>query len=106
MTSYLASLAYLRGALLCNQMGVTVGTAQLPSYAEVKRRWRACLDDCQQASRSLKAVINSLVGSISAPENLVERCVAFLQDTFSAPVETYSVREEKVRFLLPRELRA
>lgn len=41
----------------------------------------------------------------SAPETVVEQCVALLKDRFGAIVESRTVREENVRFLLPRELR-
>ena len=41
----------------------------------------------------------------SAPETLVQQCVGYLQQRFGATVESRSVREEKVRFQLPRELR-
>jgi 4-hydroxy-3-methylbut-2-enyl diphosphate reductase len=42
----------------------------------------------------------------SAPELVVEDCVALLQKHFGATVEHRSVREESVYFPLPRELRA
>ena len=41
----------------------------------------------------------------SAPEEHVEACVAYLKATFGAAVENRVVREEHVRFPLPRELR-
>lgn len=41
----------------------------------------------------------------SAPEDVVEECVAWLQDRYDATVETRTVREEHVSFPLPRELR-
>jgi 4-hydroxy-3-methylbut-2-enyl diphosphate reductase len=41
----------------------------------------------------------------SAPESVVEQCVALLCDKFAAIVEPRSIREEEVYFPLPRELR-
>ena len=41
----------------------------------------------------------------SAPEEVVEECVRFLQSRYGAHVETRTVREEHVSFPLPRELR-
>jgi 4-hydroxy-3-methylbut-2-enyl diphosphate reductase len=41
----------------------------------------------------------------SAPEDVVEECVAFLENRYGATVETRTVREEHVQFPLPRELR-
>ena len=41
----------------------------------------------------------------SAPETVVEQCVELLQEQFGATVESHSIREEKVYFPLPRELR-
>ena len=42
----------------------------------------------------------------SAPESVVEECVALLRDKFAATVEPRSIREEEVYFPLPRELRS
>ena len=42
----------------------------------------------------------------SAPESVVEECVAFLKERFNATVEARSIRQEEVYFPLPRELRA
>ncbi len=41
----------------------------------------------------------------SAPEEVVEECVAYLQERYGASVESRTVREEHVNFPLPRELR-
>ena len=41
----------------------------------------------------------------SAPEEVVEECVALLRDRYGATVESRTVREEHVSFPLPRELR-
>jgi len=41
----------------------------------------------------------------SAPEEMVEECVAYFQTRYGATVESRTVREEHVSFPLPRELR-
>ncbi len=41
----------------------------------------------------------------SAPEEHVQDCIAFLRDRFAATVENRVIREEHVKFPLPRELR-
>ena len=41
----------------------------------------------------------------SAPEEVVEECIAYLKAHFGATVESRTVREEHVSFPLPRELR-
>jgi 4-hydroxy-3-methylbut-2-enyl diphosphate reductase len=41
----------------------------------------------------------------SAPEEVVQECVAYLQQHFGATTESRTVREEHVNFPLPRELR-
>jgi 4-hydroxy-3-methylbut-2-enyl diphosphate reductase len=46
-----------------------------------------------------------LTSGASAPESLVQQCVELLQMRFGAEVETRSLREEQVRFPLPRPLR-
>lgn len=46
-----------------------------------------------------------ITAGASAPETVVQDCVAFLQDRFGATVESRTIRKEEVRFLLPKELR-
>jgi 4-hydroxy-3-methylbut-2-enyl diphosphate reductase len=46
-----------------------------------------------------------ITAGASAPEEVVEQCVALLVDKFGATVEARSVREEEVYFPLPKELR-
>ena len=46
-----------------------------------------------------------ITAGASAPESVVSSCVRFLQERYRATVETRPVREEGVRFPLPRELR-
>jgi 4-hydroxy-3-methylbut-2-enyl diphosphate reductase len=46
-----------------------------------------------------------ITAGASAPEDVVEECVAYFQKRFGAAVESRTVREEHVSFPLPRELR-
>jgi 4-hydroxy-3-methylbut-2-enyl diphosphate reductase len=46
-----------------------------------------------------------ITAGASAPESVVEQCVALLRDNFAATVESRSIREEEVYFPLPKELR-
>jgi 4-hydroxy-3-methylbut-2-enyl diphosphate reductase len=46
-----------------------------------------------------------ITAGASAPEEVVEECVVYLQKKFGATVEARTVREEHVSFPLPRELR-
>ena len=46
-----------------------------------------------------------ITAGASAPEDVVQECIAFLEDHFGATVESRTVREEHVSFPLPRELR-
>lgn len=46
-----------------------------------------------------------ITAGASAPETVVQECVAALQSQFNATVEPRVVREEDVHFVLPRELR-
>jgi 4-hydroxy-3-methylbut-2-enyl diphosphate reductase len=46
-----------------------------------------------------------ITAGASAPEDVVEDCVAYLRERYGAAVETRTVREEHVSFPLPRELR-
>ena len=59
------------------------------------------LDD--GALTSMETVL--ITAGASAPEEVVEECVAHLQQRFGATVESRTVREEHVSFPLPRELR-
>ena len=47
-----------------------------------------------------------LTAGASAPESIVQECIARLQELFGARVELRTLREEEVHFPLPRELRA
>ncbi|MBJ7342875.1 MAG: 4-hydroxy-3-methylbut-2-enyl diphosphate reductase [Solirubrobacteraceae bacterium] len=47
-----------------------------------------------------------ITAGASAPESVVQDCVAWLQDRYGATVEERSIREEDVYFPLPRELRS
>jgi 4-hydroxy-3-methylbut-2-enyl diphosphate reductase len=46
-----------------------------------------------------------ITAGASAPESVVQDCVRFLEQRFSAEVEQRTVRTEEVRFPLPKELR-
>jgi 4-hydroxy-3-methylbut-2-enyl diphosphate reductase len=46
-----------------------------------------------------------ITAGASAPEDVVQDCVAYLQTRFGAEVESRTIREEHVSFPLPRELR-
>jgi len=46
-----------------------------------------------------------ITAGASAPESVVEQCAAFLADRFGATVQSHVLREEKVQFSLPKELR-
>jgi 4-hydroxy-3-methylbut-2-enyl diphosphate reductase len=46
-----------------------------------------------------------ITAGASAPEDVVQDCVAWLHQRFESTVETAIVRDEDVRFILPRELR-
>jgi 4-hydroxy-3-methylbut-2-enyl diphosphate reductase len=46
-----------------------------------------------------------ITAGASAPEEVVEECVAYLRRRYGADVESRTVREEHVSFPLPRELR-
>jgi 4-hydroxy-3-methylbut-2-enyl diphosphate reductase len=46
-----------------------------------------------------------LTAGASAPESLVQDCVRLLQSRFGAKVEARTIREERMRFALPRSLR-
>jgi 4-hydroxy-3-methylbut-2-enyl diphosphate reductase len=46
-----------------------------------------------------------ITAGASAPEEVVEECVSYLQKRYGATIESRTVREEHVSFPLPRELR-
>ena len=46
-----------------------------------------------------------ITAGASAPENVVQECVALLQYHFNASFETRTIRVEDIRFALPKELR-
>lgn len=46
-----------------------------------------------------------ITAGASAPETVVRQCVRFLESRFPTEVESRVLREEQVRFILPRELR-
>lgn len=46
-----------------------------------------------------------ITAGASAPEDVVQECIAYLQNKYDATIESRTVREEHVSFPLPRELR-
>ena len=47
-----------------------------------------------------------ITAGASAPESVVQDCIAWLRDRYGATVEERTIREEEVYFPLPKELRA
>ena len=47
-----------------------------------------------------------ITAGASAPENLVQDCIAYIREKFGAELESRVIREEKVHFNLPKELKA
>jgi 4-hydroxy-3-methylbut-2-enyl diphosphate reductase len=47
-----------------------------------------------------------ITAGASAPESVVQDCIAWLKDQFNATVEERTIREEEVYFPLPKELRS
>jgi len=47
-----------------------------------------------------------ITAGASAPENLVQGCVEYIKQNFDAELESRVIREEKVHFNLPQELKA
>ena len=47
-----------------------------------------------------------ITAGASAPENLVQGCVDYMKRNFDAELESRVIREEKVHFNLPKELKA
>jgi 4-hydroxy-3-methylbut-2-enyl diphosphate reductase len=69
---------------------------------------RACLvDSVHEINESWLHPSDTVLitAGASAPEDVVEECIAYLRDRYGATVESRTVREEHVSFPLPRELR-
>jgi 4-hydroxy-3-methylbut-2-enyl diphosphate reductase len=47
-----------------------------------------------------------ITAGASAPEDVVQECVAFLENRYAATIESRTIREEHVNFPLPKELRS
>ncbi|MEC9097129.1 MAG: 4-hydroxy-3-methylbut-2-enyl diphosphate reductase [Planctomycetota bacterium] len=47
-----------------------------------------------------------ITAGASAPENLVQDCIEYIRNNFGAELESRVIREEKVHFNLPKELKA
>jgi 4-hydroxy-3-methylbut-2-en-1-yl diphosphate reductase len=65
----------------------------IDAVRELKPEWLAGVD---------KVLITA---GASAPEDVVQECVAYLERHFGATVESRTIREEHVNFPLPKELR-
>jgi 4-hydroxy-3-methylbut-2-en-1-yl diphosphate reductase len=52
-----------------------------------------------------KRVVGITSGA-SAPENLVQRLVQFFRDRGVTDISAFHVKEEDVRFMLPKQIRA
>jgi 4-hydroxy-3-methylbut-2-enyl diphosphate reductase len=65
------------------------------------------IDGVQEISEPWLAGVQAVLitAGASAPEEVVEECVAYLKSRYGATVESRTVREEHVSFPLPRELR-
>jgi 4-hydroxy-3-methylbut-2-enyl diphosphate reductase len=66
----------------------------IDGVADIQRHWFGGAD------------VVLLTAGASAPESVVQECVAFLEREFDAQVELRTLREEQVHFQLPAELRA
>jgi 4-hydroxy-3-methylbut-2-enyl diphosphate reductase len=80
---------------------------RLAELARVHGRPAYLIDSCKELRdewfRGDETVL--MTAGASAPEDVVEECVAYLRERFGATVESHTVREEYVHFPLPRELR-
>ncbi len=65
------------------------------------------IDGAQDIDASWFAGVETVLitAGASAPESVVQECIAYLKDRFGATVESRTIREEDVHFPLPRELR-
>jgi 4-hydroxy-3-methylbut-2-enyl diphosphate reductase len=65
------------------------------------------IDDTRDIDRAWFRGVETVVltAGASAPEHLVTQCIDWLRDNFQAQVEQRAVREENVRFPLPRAVR-
>ena len=78
--------------------------AELASTAGVSAHLVDGPDDIDPAWFSGHETVLITAGA-SAPETVVRQCVRFLESRFPTEVESRVLREEQVRFILPRELR-
>ncbi|RPI91084.1 MAG: 4-hydroxy-3-methylbut-2-enyl diphosphate reductase [Planctomycetaceae bacterium] len=65
----------------------------IDTVAELKSEWFA----------DVQTVL--ITAGASAPEVVVQECVALLREQYAAEIEEVTIREEDVSFMLPRELR-
>ncbi len=81
-----------------NRLAEIAQEAAKPAYlidgaSEIDPRW---LDGCETVL---------VTAGASAPEEVVEECLAYLMDRFGAKIEPHTLREEHAQFPLPIELR-
>ncbi|HZN34821.1 MAG TPA: 4-hydroxy-3-methylbut-2-enyl diphosphate reductase [Pirellulaceae bacterium] len=70
-----------------------VAAKLIDGAADIDERWFAGVENVV------------ITAGASAPESVVQECVAFLRDRYGATVESRTLRNEDVHFPLPRELR-
>ncbi len=80
---------------------------RLADMAKLKGRRAHLIDRVSEMRESwfFPADTVLVTAGASAPEEHVQDCIAFLKDKFAATVENRVIREEHVKFPLPRELR-
>ena len=80
---------------------------RLADLAKMKGRRAHLIDRVEEMQESWFRPGDTVLvtAGASAPEEHVQDCVAFLRDRFAATVENRVIREEHVKFPLPRELR-
>lgn len=77
------------------EIGVSLGKRSylIDSYKEIQDSWLEPSDTVL------------VTAGASAPEKVVQGCIDYLRERFGGSVESVSIREENVRFALPKELR-
>jgi 4-hydroxy-3-methylbut-2-enyl diphosphate reductase len=80
---------------------------RLKELAEACARPAYLIDGVREIDESWFAGVETVLitAGASAPEEVVQDCIAYLKQRYGAVVESRTVREEHVHFPLPRELR-
>ena len=80
---------------------------RLKELAGEKGKRGYLIDSADDIDDAWLAGANSILitAGASAPESVVQECVSYLQEKFSATVEPRVIRTEQVHFALPKELR-